>query len=81
MGVVQIMPGKKSIPMTRLEFLAEFLGCSMEDMCDYATYPSRVTLESAKSALVMYGLSGYIPRRCWHGSVLEKVIYSILVIM
>lgn len=61
-GVVQIMQGKQAFPMDRLKLLAEFLGYSMEDILSYATNPARVTPESTKSALVMYGLSGYIPR-------------------
>jgi hypothetical protein len=61
-GVVQIMQGKQAFPMDRLKLLAEFLGYSMDDVLSYATHPTRVTPESTKSALVMCGLSGYIPR-------------------
>ena len=28
----------------------------------YATMPNRITPENTKSALTMYGMSGYIPR-------------------
>ncbi len=61
-GVVQIMQGKQAFPMPRLKLLAEFLEYPLEDIMRYATQPSRITPESTKSALAMYGLSGYIPR-------------------
>ena len=61
-GVVQIMQGKQAFPMSRLKLLADFLEYPLEDIMRYATQPSRVTPESTKSALAMYGLSGYIPR-------------------
>lgn len=61
-GVVQIMQGKQAFPLTRLRLLADFLELPMEDILQYVTQPNRVTPESTKSALAMYGLSGYIPR-------------------
>lgn len=61
-GVVQIMQGKQAFPLTRLRLLSEFLEYPMEDIMRHATAPKRVTPESTKSALAMYGLSGYIPR-------------------
>jgi hypothetical protein len=61
-GVVQIMQGKQAFPLSRLRLLSDFLEYPLEDIMQYATYPARVTPESTKSALVMYGLSGYIPR-------------------
>jgi hypothetical protein len=61
-GVVQIMQGKQAFPRNRLKLLADFLGYSMDDILIYATNPARVTPESTKSALVRFGLSGYIPR-------------------
>lgn len=61
-GVVQIMQGKQAFPLSRLKLLAEFLEYPIEDIMRYATQPSRVTPESTRSALTMYGLSGYIPR-------------------
>jgi hypothetical protein len=61
-GVVQIMQGKQAFPMPRLRMLANFLGLPLEDILKYATQPSRVTPESTRSALAMYGMSGYIPR-------------------
>jgi len=61
-GVVQIMQGKQAFPILRLKLLSEFLEYPMEDIMKHATQPSRVTPESTRSALTMYGLSGYIPR-------------------
>lgn len=61
-GVVQIMQGKQAFPVSRLKLLAEFLDYPLGDILQYATHPNRVTPESTKSALAMYGLSGYIPR-------------------
>ncbi|NLX47952.1 MAG: hypothetical protein GXY70_07290 [Euryarchaeota archaeon] len=61
-GVVQIMQGKQAIPLPRLQLLADFLEYPMDDILRYSTLPNRVTPESTKSALTMYGLSGYIPR-------------------
>ena len=61
-GVVQIMQGKQAFPVSRLKLLAEFLDFPMDDILPYVTHPNRVTPESTKSALAMYGLSGYIPR-------------------
>ncbi|MBN1110007.1 MAG: hypothetical protein JXA45_04520, partial [Methanomassiliicoccales archaeon] len=61
-GVVQIMQGKQAFPMPRLRMLADFLELPLEEIMKYATQPSRVTPESTRSALAMYGMSGYIPR-------------------
>jgi len=61
-GVVQIMQGKQAFPLARLKLLADFLEYPIEEIMTYATQPNRVTPESTKSALAMYGLSGYIPR-------------------
>lgn len=61
-GVVQIMQGKQAFPLSRLRLLSDFLNYPMEEILQYATQPNRVTPESTKSALVMYGLRGYIPR-------------------
>ncbi|OPX65769.1 MAG: hypothetical protein A4E30_00234 [Methanomassiliicoccales archaeon PtaB.Bin215] len=61
-GVVQIMQGKQAFPVSRLKLLAEFLDYPLDDILPYVTHPNRVTPESTKSALAMYGLSGYIPR-------------------
>jgi hypothetical protein len=61
-GVVQIMQGKQAFPVSRLKMLAEFLDYPLDDILPHVTQPSRVTPESTRSALAMYGLSGYIPR-------------------
>jgi len=61
-GVVQIMQGKQAFPLSRLKLLSDYLDYPMEDILRYVTQPNRVTPESTKSALTMYGLSGYIPR-------------------
>ena len=61
-GVVQIMQGKQAFPVSRLKLLAEYLEYPMEDILQYVTQPNRVTPESTRSALAMYGLSGYTPR-------------------
>ena len=61
-GVVQIMQGKQAFPVSRLKLLAEYLELPLDDILQYVTPPNRVTPESTKSALAMYGLSGYIPR-------------------
>jgi len=61
-GVIQIMQGKQAFPVSRLKLLAEYLEYPLEDILQYVTQPNRVTPESTKSALTMYGLSGYIPR-------------------
>ena len=54
--------GKQAFPVSRLKLLAEFLDYPLDDILPYVTHPNRVTPESTKSALAMYGLSGYIPR-------------------
>lgn len=61
-GVVQIMQGKQAFPISRLKLLSDFLEYPLDDILQHATQPARVTPESTKSALVMFGLSGYIPR-------------------
>lgn len=61
-GVVQIMQGKQAFPLSRLRLLSEFLEYPLDDIMQHATHPARVTPESTKSALIMYGLSGYVPR-------------------
>ncbi len=61
-GVLQIMQGKQAFPLPRLKLLADFLEYPLDDILRYATQPTRITLESTKTALVMYGLSGYVPR-------------------
>ncbi|MCX6651367.1 MAG: hypothetical protein NT131_06905 [Methanomassiliicoccales archaeon] len=61
-GVVQIMQGKQAFPLLRLRLLSEFLEYPLDDILQHATQPSRVTPESTRSALVMFGLSGYVPR-------------------
>lgn len=61
-GVVQIMQGKQAFPMPRLRMLADFLDYPLEEILKYTTQSFRVTPESTRSALTMYGLSGYIPR-------------------
>ncbi len=61
-GVVQIMQGKQAFPLKRLTLLSSFLEYPIEDIMKYATMPNRITPENTKSALTMYGMSGYIPR-------------------
>ncbi len=61
-GVVQIMQGKQAFPLSRLKLLSDFLNYPIDDILQNATHPNRVTPESTKSALVMYGMRGYIPR-------------------
>ncbi len=61
-GVVQIMQGKQAFPVSRLKLLADYLEYPYHEILQYVTPPNRVTLESTKSALAMYGLGGYIPR-------------------
>lgn len=61
-GVLQIMLGRQAFPFSRLKLLANYLDYPLDDILKHATQPNRVTPESTKSALAMYGLSGYIPR-------------------
>jgi hypothetical protein len=56
------MQGKQAFPLSRLRLLSEFLEYPLDDIMQHATHPARVTPESTKSALIMYGLSGYVPR-------------------
>ncbi|MDD1771520.1 MAG: hypothetical protein LUQ09_01220 [Methanomassiliicoccales archaeon] len=61
-SVVQIMQGKQAFPWPRLKKLVDYLGYDMEDVLKHTTQHERVTLEGTKSALMMNGMSGYIPR-------------------
>jgi len=61
-GVVQIMQGKQAFPLPRLKLLSEYLELPLDDILRHATQSTRITPENTKSALVMYGMSGYIPR-------------------
>jgi hypothetical protein len=61
-SVRQILLGKQAFPYDRLHALAEYLGCSMENVLSYQAKPERVTTESTRKALRQYGLWYYIPR-------------------
>jgi hypothetical protein len=61
-SVRQILLGKQAFPYDRLDVLAKYLGYSMDDVLRYQAKPERVTVESTRKALRMYGLWHYIPR-------------------
>jgi len=61
-SVVQIMQGKQAFPWPRLKKLVDFLEYDMEEVLKHTTPHERVTIEGTKSALMMCGMSGYIPR-------------------
>lgn len=61
-SVRQILLGKQAFPYSRLDALARFLGYSMEEVLRYQSKPEKVTTESTRKALRLYGLWYYIPR-------------------
>lgn len=61
-SVRQILLGKQAFPYDRLLALANYLGYSIEDVLKFQAKPERVTQESTRRALRLYGLWYYVPR-------------------